>query len=442
MVAKQQPAATALLSWMLAVQNIAEWEMTDADIEVAIKLADKSGDGRIDYDEFIAFVFGEDEPVRRVQQTGTNSVLPEHNASQIQAGPSLTPADMRQSAAQAWHLPADPLQLQRDAFQVPPDTFQVPAPAFHMPAVAFEPTSGEWHGSHQQPEAEVPSTRHASQPQLAFSQHAEASDVSMRPQSMTDIWVASQTEAMAASAEQQSVLQPGMVYDNALYQAEASGTSQSAAGRGHREAAQQSDCPQAVLDQTGDDMRLRVQSDDTEHDHSQQPGSQFCSQDNGYHGPPGQARHQMSTHAGYEPEGAEAAGNSHHDSQLAEDVRLLYVARDPQDVERLSSSNVDFAQAREDSSEPGGLQATWHDGALHLSLPLEELHTADTSPTGSNASANDESQHSRRQQHTGRPAALTKVPSKPRKLPPLSHDQLSRGINRSLVSHQDSNRPQ
>ncbi len=275
----QLSSRTFMITWLkystCRMQNIAEWEMTDEDIEVAIKLADKSGDGRIDYDEFIAFVFGNDEPIQRSQHTGTNSVHPEPQAPQTQLAPSHTHAHGLQLSADGTQMPADTAQIPANHPQVSGGAFQLPMDAVQMPEEPSQAPGDSWYDGDP-----APSTRQASQHQhqLPFSASAfqtDGANQSLHQHSMTDNWVASQAEAMTQPTGIQPASQAGCVYDNELYQAEASGRSQAEAAEqpwpvGHQHARQPQDAP---FDQPSDDVRLRVQSDDAEPDPSRLPAS-------------------------------------------------------------------------------------------------------------------------------------------------------------------------
>ncbi len=426
------------------LQNIAEWEMTDEDIEVAIKLADKSGDGRIDYDEFIAFVFGADEPVQRPQHTGTNSVHPEPFASQIQAAPS-------QSMASALQLQSDDLQMPAEASEMPSAAIQVPSDAFQLPAEPSQMPSESWYEGN-----DVPSTRHAFQPQLpsAAAQHEDHADLSMRQQSMTDMWVASQTAALIEPADQQSASQTGTVYDNALYGVEVSGASQQEAEEADRDQ-WAAEAPQIhVHDQPGDDVRLRIQSDDAEPDQHHIPRTHDASKGISVRDASAvQHAVRQLWHAAGQPsdDGHQQAGvfdNMQHVDDLqgaAQPSQLPYAVRDYGEAEGLSCAGAHSTREQGVAGEPGGLQTAWHGDVLHVSLPSEAPSPpAGSSLSGSSPAAScDESEHPRQVQPTAKASKMSKSPSKPpRKLPPLSHKQLSQGVNRSRVRQQQVDRPQ
>ena len=421
------------------MQNIAEWEMTDEDIEVAIKLADKSGDGRIDYDEFIAFVFGNDEPIQRSQNTGTNSVHPEPQAPQIQLAPSHTHAQGLQVSADGTQMPADAAQMPADDPQVSGGAFQLPAYAVQMPAEPSQMPGHSWYDGDP-----VPSIRQAPQHHLPFSASASASQtdgpsLSLHQHSRTDHWVASQAEATTQPTGIQPASQPGCVYNNELYQAEASGRSQAEAAAqpwpiGHQHAQKLQDAP---FDQPSEDVRLRVQSDDAEPDSSQLPASHIDSRQGGDFGA---GQHQVCRLATQDSQ-HQTPTSAQMQSQWQDVDRAAGPSQMPFAVEfgwnaALLSSSRAAAEAEQTSvSEPGGLQAAWHVEALHLSLPPEaEAQTVET--TSQAVLSPFEHVHASKVDQAGSPAVLKKLLSKPRKLPPLSHTQLSQGVNRSKVGQQ------
>lgn len=421
------------------MQNIAEWEMTDEDIEVAIKLADKSGDGRIDYDEFIAFVFGNDEPIQRSQHTGTNSVHPEPQAPQTQPAPSHTHAQGVQLSADGTQMPADTAQIPANHPQVSGGAFQLPMDAVQMPAEPSQVPGDSWYDGDP-----APSTRQASQHQhqMPFSASALQTDGPIMPlhqHSRTDHWVASQAEAMTQPTGIQPASQAGCVYDNELYQAEASGRSQAEAAEqswpvGHQHARQPQDAP---VDQPSDDVRLRVQSDDAEPGPSQLPASHADSRQGDDFG----AGHYQACRLATQDSQHQPPTSAQMQSQWQDVDRAAGPSETPFGVEfggnavPLSSSSASAEGEQTDVSEPGGLQATWHGDALHLSLPPEaEVQTAEN--TSQAVLSPFEYEHARKLDQAESPAVLTKVLSKPRKLPPLSHTQLSQGVNRSKVGQQ------
>lgn len=180
------------VSKTLHVQSIGDWEMTDDEIEIAIKLADKSGDGIIDYDEFIAFVFGKNESAQQKPQVGAVSSQPVASTSQ---------AELTEVKTSNW-----------------PDT--------HAPRPVQQ---------HSNPEPD-PTTSSASTvpPWLADTQTAAAS---VNPSWLTapavadaeaDHWDAAQSHDMAMPPEPSIMQQPDIVIDNALYQDQHSSRPQSA----------------------------------------------------------------------------------------------------------------------------------------------------------------------------------------------------------------------
>ena len=403
------------------VQNIAEWEMTDDDIEVAIKLADKSGDGRIDYDEFIAFVFGDDEPVQRLQQTGTNSVVPEPGAAQLQAVPSQAAA-----AAQADMLPLYPAATDAAERQAEAQTLSSNSwPGVEQPPAAY-----------QQPEADLA---------ICPADPVQAAVLSARQQSLTDAWVAAQAaEATQASSEPaETSSQAGAVYDNALYQDDAppcapqAGAARSVPPWEISSHAASLDS-QALAGQPGDDVRLDIQTDDAMSD------TQLPSQ------------HQLQAHWGQQADqgtllypishlSAETQSGVGHDwlqpgQQVLETPQLPYAttgSEAPDEAQEVSSVRSEVQQG----SEPGQLQAGQHGDAVHLALPPEGYeHTpgfARASGTSSLALPSDAQQKwSRHPAAKPTKGSLTKAP---KKLPALSYVQLSKGVNRSQVNQQQSN---
>jgi hypothetical protein len=421
------------------MQNIAEWEMTDDDIEVAIKLADKSGDGRIDYDEFIAFVFGNDEPIQRSQHTGTNSVHPEPQAPQIQLAPAHTHAQGLQVSADATQMPADTAQMPANDPQVSEGAFQLPTDAAQMPAEPSQVPGDSWYDGDPAPSTrQVPQHQH----QLPFSASALQTDgpnLSLHQQSMTDHWVASQAEAMTQRTGIQPASQAGYVYNNDLYQAEASGRSQAEAAEepwpmGHQHARQPQDGP---FDQPSDDVRLRVQSDDAEPDSSQLPASHVDSRQGDDFGACQYPVCRLATQdSQYQPPtSAQMQSQSQDMQRAAGSPQMPFAVEFGGNAAPLSSSPASAEGEQTSVSEPGGLQAAWHGDALHLSLPPQaEAQTVEN--TSQAVLSPFEHEHARLLDQAGSPAVLTKLLSKPRKLPPLSHTQLSQGINRSKVGQQ------
>ncbi len=434
----QLSSHTSIITWLKCstcpMQNIAEWEMTDEDVEVAIKLADKSGDGRIDYDEFIAFVFGNDEPVQRSQQTGTNSVRPQPQAPQAQLAPSHTHAQGLQLSADGAQMPADTAQIPANHPQVSGSPFQeVPMDAVQMPAEPSQVPDHSWHDGDP-----APSTRQAPQ----YQQQQPLSDgpkQSLYQHSRTDHWVASQAEAMTQPTGIHPPSQAGCVYDNELYQAEASGRSQAEAAEqswpiGHQHARQPQDAP---FDQPSDDVRLRVQSDDAEPDSRQLPASRVDSrQGDGF----GAGHHQGCRLATQDsqhqtPTSAQMQSQWQDMDSAAGLSEIPFAVGFGGNAVPLPSSCASAEGEQTGVSEPGGLQAAWHGDALHLSLPPEaEVQTADN--TSQAVLSQFESEHARTLNQAESPAVLTKMLSKPRKLPPLSHTQLSQGVNRFKAGQQ------
>ena len=421
------------------MQNIAEWEMTDEDIEVAIKLADKSGDGRIDYDEFIAFVFGNDEPIQRSQHSGTNSVHPEPQAPQTQLAPSHTHAQGLQLSADGTQMPADTAQIPANHPQVSGGAFQLPTDAVQMPAEPSQVPGDSWCDGDP-----APSTRQAPQHQhqLPFSASAlqtEEPNLSLHQQSMTEHWVASQAEAMTQCSGVQPASQAGCVYDNDLYQADASGRSQAEAAEqpwpmGHQHARQPQDAP---FDQPSDDVRLRVQSDDTEPGPSQLPALHVDSREDADFGAGQYQVCRLATQDSQHrtPTSAQMQSPWQDMDRVAGPSEIPFAVGFGGNAVPLSTSSASAEGEQTGISEPGGLQAAWHGDALHLSLPPEaEVQTAEN--TSQAVLSQFEREHASKVDQAESPAVLTKLLSKPRKLPPLSHTQLSQGVNRSTVGQQ------
>ena len=405
------------------VQNIAEWEMTDDDIEVAIKLADKSGDGRIDYDEFIAFVFGEDEPAQRLQ-TNTNQVLPEQQPLEMQAAPfqaAAAGADMLPSAATgAPEKPAETLTVSSNSW---PATQETP-PADQLPEVQL-PTSG--------------------------LDSMQAAVLSARQQSLTDAWVAAQAADITPANPAEATLQAGIVYDNALYQDDA--PSAPHAGAAHHVPLWEVGVPTASSDlptpgqQPGDDVRLDIQTDQAMLDHMQPPAeAQFQSQWSQ------QAAHRAASFGeddlgALEQASADASCDTQWPQCLQEDSDTLQPPpADRGPAASAGSGRSVTARAKPiegQGSEPGGLQAFVHGDAVHLHMPLEAHDHAVGFPGASQPDATPlhPAPQSGLQPHATKPSVGTKTPLKaPRKLPALSYVQLSQGVNRSQVKQQHSHR--
>ena len=178
------------VSKTLHVQSIGDWEMTDDEIEIAIKLADKSGDGIIDYDEFIAFVFGGNEPAQRKPQAG--AVPSQPVASTLQA--ELT--EVRTSNWPDTHAPR-PVQQHSDPDPTTSSASAVP-PWLTDTQTAAESGNPPW---------------------LTPPAAASAS---------TDHRGAAQSHDMAMPPEPNIMQQPDILIDNALYQDQHSSRPQSA----------------------------------------------------------------------------------------------------------------------------------------------------------------------------------------------------------------------
>ena len=419
-------AYATLVMWASLVQNIAEWEMTDDDIEVAIKLADKSGDGRIDYDEFIAFVFGDDEPVQRLQQTGTNSIVPEPESSQLQAAPP--------QAAAAAAAKADMLLL-----------YPAATDAAERLAEAQTLGSNSWPGVEEPPAAYQPPE---ADPSLCPADPVQAAVLSARQQSLTDAWVAAQAaEATQASTEPaQTSTQAGIVYDNALYQDDAPPCAPQAAAARQvppwevSSQAASSDS-QAQAGQPGDDVRLDIQADDAMSDDMQLP-SQHQLQ-----APWAQQAGQGTTSYLEDDLNAEGQAGICHDwlqtgQQCPETPQLPGVNTVPDPSDEAQGATALLRSEGRQGSEPEELQATQHGDAIHLALPSEgpEHATGFARPSGTTSLAllsSAEQPGSRH--HTTKPTKglLTKAP---KRLPALSYVQLSKGVNRSQVNQQQSHK--
>ena len=403
------------------VQNIAEWEMTDDDIEVAIKLADKSGDGRIDYDEFIAFVFGNDEPGYQ-RQTSTKSVLPEQHPPQLQAAPA------QPAAAEANTLAPATL----DALQNPAETLTM--------------SSDSWPKAQE----ELPASQ-ALAPQLPCSglDSMQAAVLAARQQSLTDAWLAAHASDMTPADPGEATTQAGTVYDNALYQEEAPIAPH--AGAAHHVPLWELEDPvtssdvQMPAEQPGDDVRLDIPTDQAmlgdmqlpaepqfEAQWSQQPAYTMASRDQDDL----DAQKQID----------EAPSQTQWLHCLQEGLETLQLPPD----ERASAASDGSGSTctvqmlpiagQEQGIEPGGLQAVVHGDAVHFNMPLEMQQLAEDFPEASTALRPDPQQLGQ-QQHATKPSSGTKSPLKaPRKLPALSYAQLSQGINRSQVKIQQLHR--
>lgn len=403
------------------MQNIAEWEMTDDDIEVAIKLADKSGDGRIDYDEFIAFVFGDDEPVQRPQTS--NSAQPTEPSLQLQAVHPQAAA-----AAGVEKLPS-----------AATDAAEKAAEMLSMSSNSW-PAAQETLPEHQLPE-----------PQLltAGLDPVQAAALAARQQSLTDALVAAQEADMTPDVQEpaEASLQAESVYDNALYQDDAPSAPHAGAPH-HVPLWELADPANSDLlmpaEQPGDDVRLDIHPDQAMLDHRQPPPES-----------------QVQAH--WSPPAARRAASYGEDDLVAQEqfsADTQWTSCPPEHVESLQLSPMAGAPSVSDgpdtrgatqvgaiarqSSEPGGLQAVRHGDAVHLHLPLEAHEHAVGSPSASqpdSISSSSAAQQSGQQQHVTRPSAGRKTPAKaPRKLPALSYVQLSHGMNRSQAKSQQSDR--
>lgn len=406
---------------MCIVQNIAEWEMTDDDIEVAIKLADKSGDGRIDYDEFIAFVFGDDEPVHQ-PQTSTNPTLPTQLPSHLQAA---HPQAAAAAAAGTARVPS----AATDAAENPAETLPLSSNSW--------PEAQEAQPANQQPEL-----------QLAISglDPVQAAALAARRQSLTDALVAAQVPDLTPDIQRpaEATSQAGTVYDNALYQDDA--PSAPHAGAPHHvplwelEDTTSSSVMQMPSEQPGDDVRLDIHTD------------QAMLQ------PPAEAQFQ----AQWSPQAAHRRGSHGEDDsyaqvQLSTDAQTAsYVQEGAEPCQQhpnerafsvsdgsITQGDAQAGPVMQQGDEPGGLQAVRHGDAVHLHLPLEAHDHAPGSPSTSqpDITASSAAQRSGPQQHVTKPSAGNKAPVKaPRKLPALSYVQLSQGVNRSQAKTQQSHR--
>lgn len=416
------------------VQNIAEWEMTDDDIEVAIKLADKSGDGRIDYDEFIAFVFGGDEPGYQ-RQTSTKPVLTEQQPSQL---PSQLPTAPAQAAAVAADMPPP---AETDA---------------QHPAETLTMSSNSW----PQAQEELPPNQLPA-PQLPSSglDSMQAAVLAARQQSLTDAWVAAHTADLtptdltpadltpANSAE--AAPQAGTVYDNELYQEEAPSAPQ--AGAAYHVPVWELENPttssdlQMPAEQPGDDVRLDIQTDLATSDHMQPP--QFEAQW------AQQPAHSTALLGEDDPCAHEQISNATScDTQWPYNVQGGSEPLQMPPAERASAALDAFggggtAQMRpiaQHGSEPGGLQAVVHGDAVHFNMPLEAHELAGGFPESSqpdSTAMHPAAQQASLQQHATKLSSGTKTPLKaPRKLPALSYAQLSQGVNRSQAKNQQLDR--
>ena len=353
--------------------------MTDDDIEVAIKLADKSGDGRIDYDEFIAFVFGDNEPVQRLQQPGTNTLVPEADTAQLPAAPSQAAAPPAATGL------SDSLHTQQAA-----------ADMVQQSAEEVMLSHGSWPGREAQPSAqEAPVV----QPFFSASDQMQAVTLSARQQSLTDAWVAAQAADVASAAAQpaEPTFQACQVYDNELYQEgeNAPRAPQARAAR-HVPLWELEDQPasSSLPEQLGDDVRLDVQPDDLAPDHMDHTAGTVP-----HHLWFDQARSQATSYPEYDSsiEGQAAATSSTQWVQLRQETGLSAPTTIPPDVQQPTASSAHASSSQQ----------------VELSTAPETVAP----------------QADKTKLWKGKPP-----PSKaPRKLPALSSAQLSKGVNRSQV---------
>lgn len=176
------------LSSCICLQSIGDWEMTDDEIDIAIKLADKSGDGIIDYDEFIAFVFGDNDTAQ-----------PQPGADSAQPVASTSHAELTEVKTSDW---------------VDPNAQQSAQPNSH---VSHEPTASSsahplppWLAGDDMAQVQK-ATASSAPPWLAANAGPDTSNAE------TDDWVTAQAHdtAMPSNA---STVQPHSLYDNAVYQ--------------------------------------------------------------------------------------------------------------------------------------------------------------------------------------------------------------------------------
>ena len=400
------------------VQNIAEWEMTDDDIEVAIKLADKSGDGRIDYDEFIAFVFGNDEPGYQ-QQTSSTSVLPDQQPPQLQAAPA-------QAAAAELNMLHSVI---------------VDAPQTEIQTLSSKswPNAQEELPASQPPAPQVPS--------LGLDP-LQAAVLAVRQQSLTDAWIAAHAADTAPADPAEAAYKAGTIYDNALYQEEA--PSAPHAGAAHHVPWWELENPvtssdvQLPAEQPGDYVRLDIQTDQAMLGEPQLPAEpQFEAQQSQ------QSAHNMASC------GEDAVGSQEQISDAPSHTQCPHCLQEGLDLqlppdERASAASDGSGNSAtvhmpptadlEQGSEPGGLQAVVHGDAVHFNMPLEAHQLAEGFQPASTA-LRVAPQQSGQQQHATKPSAGIKAPSKaPRKLPALSYAQLSQGVNRSQAKNEQLQR--
>ena len=371
--------------------------MTDDDIEVAIKLADKSGDGRIDYDEFIAFVFGGDEPGYQ-RQTSTKPVLTEQQPSQ----PSQLPTAPAQAAAAGADTPPP---AETDAYQ--------------HPAATLTMSSNSWPQAQEElPPNQLPAT------QLPSSglDPMQAAVLAARQQSLTDAWVAAHTADLtptdltpadltpADSAE--AAPQAGTVYDNELYQEEAPNAPQAQAAYHvpvwELEDPTTSSDLQMPAEQPGDDVRLDIQTDQAALDHMQPP--QFEAQW------AQQPAHSMASFGEDDPGAHEQISDATcSDTQWPHNVQGGSEALQMPSAERASAALDEFGGGgtaqmwpmAEQGSEPGGLQAVVHGDAVHFNMPLEAHELAEGFPESSqpdSTAGRPAAQQSSLQQHATKPS--------------------------------------
>ena len=392
--------------------------MTDVDIEVAIKLADKSGDGRIDYDEFIAFVFGDDEPGYQ-QQTTIKSVLPEQQPLQLQAAPAQA------AAAEADMLPSATVDA-------PPNS-----------AERLTMSSNSWPKAQE----ELPASQAtAPQPPSSGLDSMQAAVLAVRQQSLTDAWVAAHAADMAPADPAEAMSQAGTTYDNALYQEEV--PSAPHAGAAHHVPLWELEDPvtssdmQLPAEQPGDDVRLDIQTDQVILGDMQLPAEpQYEAQWSQ------QPAHRLASFGEDDLGAQEHIGNApcrtqwpHCLQQGSEALQLPADEKSPAASDGSRNSGTDPEQG----SEPGGLQAVVHGDAVHFNMPLEAHQLAGGIPEAAQpdvTALRPAHQQSGQQQHATKPSGSTKAPLKaPRKLPALSYAQLSQGVNRSQAQNQQLHR--
>ena len=393
------------------LQSIGDWEMTDDEIEVAIKLADKSGDGNIDYNEFIAFVFGESEPARQKAEAGTGPVASTSQAglTDIKDAVGVDQSDL--SFVQQQHYTAQ----------------EYAAPDHIASSASMQPL---WHDSSGLPGTSHNQTAsaHSTAPWLA----GQAANT--MPGAQTDDWAAARTQDTSTmDTSQYTAAQPHVLYENQLFQPEATSTMHAAAPELLDQQQQQ---------QQQQETTQSSHQNDTQHDQQDSTKAPSLASDVRHEQPVSQ--NMMQQDLATEPSRTSswhAEAQALHAHAQAAAVGGPEQQQQQMDCDLLDQHCIDIpdAQAPLDHQE---------------SYEAETSHSADLRQQAANYSAETPLQanvpHRLPQPHAlaatslsaaplprgKRPAALPKHPAapnqlRPRHLPALSSAQLSAGINRS-----------